>query len=73
MDIQIEALNEDRTHTRWQSIKKWLPAIDEMNYDPHEYAETMVIQLHRKLQQLETRVNEIEANNTTRLSGRKGS
>jgi len=65
MTVQVETLNEDRKHTRWQSIKKWLTAFDEgMNYDPHEYANTMVRNLLQKVEQLETRVNEIEDRKT---------
>ena len=61
MTVQVETLNGDRTHARWQSIKKWLTAIDDaMNYDPNEYADTMVRNLSKKVEQLETRVNEIE-------------
>lgn len=62
MTVQVEALSEDRTQTRWQSIKLWLNAIEgAMDYDPHEYANTMVRQLTQKVEQLETRVNEIES------------
>ena len=62
MTVQVGTLNEDRKQTRWQSIKRWLTAInDAMNYDPQEYADTVVRQLVRKTEQLESRMHEIES------------
>ena len=61
MTVQVESVNKDRKKTRWQTTKAWLMAIDKgMNYDPHEYANTMVRHLLQKVEQLEARVNEIE-------------
>ena len=62
MTVQVGTLNEDRKQTRWQSIERWLTAInDAMNYDPQEYADTVVRQLVRKTEQLESRMHEIES------------
>ena len=62
MTVQVGTLNEDRKQTRWQSIKRWLTAIDDaMNYDPQEHANNVVRQLVRKTEQLESRMREIES------------
>lgn len=61
MTVQVETVSKDHKQTRWQTTKRWLTAIDGgMNYDPHEYANTMVRLLLQKVEQLETRVNELE-------------
>jgi hypothetical protein len=61
MTVQVETVNKARKQSHWQTTKRWLMAIDEnMNHDPHEYANTMVRHLLQKIEQLETRVNEIE-------------
>lgn len=61
MTVQTKTAIEDRAQTRWQTIKRWLTAIDEgMNYDPHEYANTNVRHLLQKVEQLEARVAQVE-------------
>ena len=61
MTVQVETVNKDRQQSRWHTTKNWLMTIDEgMKYDPHEDANTMVRHLLQKVEQLETRVNEIE-------------
>jgi len=61
MTVQIETTNQDQTTSRWQTLKKWLRAIDEsMNYDPQEHAAAANRHLWQKVEQLETRINELE-------------
>ncbi len=61
MTVQIETTNEDQNTTRWQTLRRWITAIDEgMNYDPQEHANGMIRHLWQKVEQLETRVNELE-------------
>ena len=67
MTVQVETVNKDRKRTQWDMMKRWLTAIDEgMNYDPQEYTNTMVRYLLQKVEQLETRVNELEDKKITR-------
>ena len=67
MTVQVETVNKDRKRTHWHTMKRWLTAIDEgMNYDPLEYTNTMVRHLLQKVEQLETRVNELEDKKMTR-------
>ena len=66
MTVQIETVNNDRNQSRWNTTKRWLKAIDaSMNHDPNEYADTVIRHLLQKIEQLETRVNEIEARKIT--------
>ena len=61
MTIQARSTNHDQTTNRWQALKKWLKAIDEgMNYDPQEHAVAANRHLWQKVEQLETRINELE-------------
>ena len=70
MTVQVETVNKDRKQSHWQTTKRWLMTIDEcMNYDPHEYTNTMVRQLLQKVEQLEIRVNEIEDQKATSGNG----
>ena len=67
MTVQVETVNNDRKRTHWRAMKRWLTAIDEgMNYDPQEYTNTTVRHLLQKVEQLETRVNELEDKKITR-------
>ncbi len=61
MTVQIETADEDQNTTRRQKLRAWITAIDEgMNYDPQEHANGMIRHLWQKVEQLETRVNELE-------------
>ena len=61
MTVHTETADEDQKTIRWQTLRRWLTAIDEgMNYDPQEYANGMIRHLWQKVEQLETRVNELE-------------
>ena len=63
MTVQIEAADEDQQYTRLQKLRAWITAIDEgMNYDPQEHANGMIRHLWQKVEQLETRVNELQRN-----------
>ena len=63
MTVQIEAADEDQKNTRLQKLRAWITAIDEgMNYDPQEHANGMIRHLWQKVEQLETRVNELQRN-----------
>ena len=67
MTTKVETVNEDRKHTRWHTLKTWILTLDEgMNYDPQEHTNTTLRQLLRKVEQLETRVSEIEGWRATR-------
>jgi len=67
MPAQVETRNADKKHTRWHAMKRWLKQVDEgMNYDPQERANTMIRQLSRKIEQLGTRVNEVEETSVAR-------
>ncbi len=69
MAIQVETVNQDRKHTRWEPTKRWLTAVYEaMSYDPHEHADNLVRGLFRKVEQLEARVKEVEDKKIARLS-----
>ncbi len=66
MTAQIETVNKERKQTRWQTTMRWLKAFDSgIDYDPDEYASTMLRHLLQKVEQLETRVNEIETEKLT--------
>ena len=61
MTVHAETANERRKSTPWQTLRKSLTAIYEgMNYDPHEYANEMVRHLFQEVEQLQTRVSELE-------------
>jgi hypothetical protein len=65
MTIQVETVNKDRKRSRWHTTKNWLTVIAEgMDYNPQEYANSMVRHLLQKVEQLERRVNEIEGHKT---------
>ncbi len=60
MTTQIRTTNDKRTRTPWHTLRTWLSAIDDgMNFDPHEYTNTMVQLLSKRVEQLEKRVNEL--------------
>jgi hypothetical protein len=66
MTIQVETVNKDQKRSRWHATKNWLTVIAEgMDYDPQEYANSMVRHLQQKVEQLESRVNEIEGKKTS--------
>ena len=66
MTAQVETTNKDRKQTFWQTTKSWLMAFDGgVDYEPDEYTNTMFRHLLRKVEQLETRVSEIETEKLT--------
>ncbi len=61
MTRQIETAVAEQNSSRWQKLQTWLTAIDEgMNYDPQERANGMIRHLWQKVEQLETRLSELE-------------
>ena len=61
MTVQIETTNVEQNPTLGRKLRTWLTAIDQaIAYDPREHADTVIRQLWKKVEQLETRVNELE-------------
>ena len=62
MTAQIRNTNDNERRTPWQALRAWLTAIDEgMNFDPFEYANSMVQLLAKRVELLEKRVNELDS------------
>ena len=67
MSVQNEINAKDQKHTGWHAVKRWLKQVDVgLNYDPLEHAHVVIRQLSRKVEQLETRVNEVEEKRAAR-------
>jgi len=61
MKAKIETTKEEGKRSRWQRPAASLTAIDQaMSYDPQEHRDATVKHLWKKVEQLETRVNELE-------------
>lgn len=70
MTAQAKSVIENRQETRWQTIKRWLTAIDEgLNYDPNEYTYDKIRQLLQEVKELEIRVAQIEDKNLQHEQG----
>lgn len=62
MTAQIQTTNDNERRTPWQALRAWFTALDEgMNFDPHEYTNSMVQLLSKRMEQLETRMNELDS------------
>ena len=61
MTVLIESAMVGQKPTRWQKLRTWLTAIDEvMNYDPQEYNYGAIRQLREAVAKLESRITELE-------------
>jgi hypothetical protein len=61
MTVQTETARVGQNPTGWQTVKRWLVAIDEgVNCDPHLEAARTIRQLWQKQAELETRVSKLE-------------
>ncbi len=61
MTGQIETADVDQKATRWQTLRRWLTAIDEgMNYDPQEHTDATLRHLREEVARLETRLIDLE-------------
>lgn len=61
MTVQIETSKVKQSFTRGHKLRAWLTTLDQaMAYDPQEHRDATVTHLWKKVEQLETRVNELE-------------
>ena len=61
MTEQIETAIADQSPSRWRKLMASLTALEQaMSYDPQEHADAMIRHLWQKVEQLETRVHELE-------------
>ena len=61
MTTKTENCKAEDNRSRWQKLTTSLTALDQaMSYDPQEHRDATVKHLWKKVEQLETRVNELE-------------
>lgn len=61
MTAQTKTMNDNVKRSPWHTLREWLAALDEsLHYDPQEYANRMIQLLAKRVEQLETRVNELQ-------------
>ncbi len=62
MTAQTETTNVKQNLTPGRKLRAWLTTLEQaMAYDPQEHAAEMIRHLWQKVEQLESRVNELEA------------
>jgi hypothetical protein len=62
MNTQTDIGSEVEKAPKWQAIRHWLTAIDEgLNFDPDEYTYDRLRHLSQKVDEIETRLVELES------------
>ena len=65
MTTRTATSNQRKSRKPWHTLGDWLHVLDEsLNFDPHEYTNSVVRILSEKVAQLEARVIELEAQTT---------